>query len=143
MDLAFELHDLVRTLDRWAEKILQPEGLSYNQYVALVILGQHPGITGRTLAGALGVTEAAGSGIVKVLLGAGYVDNRAAAGSGNRRELHLTEVGAEKAAHCGRLLGSSLDDNARTIGLDPQVLAQTIRDLHDEVRTVRSPSPDS
>ncbi|RAD62461.1 MarR family transcriptional regulator, partial [Burkholderia multivorans] len=27
--------------------------------------------------------------------------------------------------------------------LDPQVLAQTIRDLHDEVRTVRSSSHDS
>ena len=38
-----------------AERILAPEGLTYNQYVALVILGQHPGITGRTLATALGV----------------------------------------------------------------------------------------
>lgn len=139
MDLAFELHDLVRTLDRWAERILAPEGLSYNQYVALVILGQHPGITGRTLARSLGVTEAAGSGIVKALLSAGYVDNRAAAGSGNRRELHLTSAGEEKAEQCGRLLGNSLDDNARTIGLDPQALAQSIRDLHDEVRTVRRP----
>ncbi len=87
----------------------------------------------------LGVTEAAGGGIVKALLSAGYVDNRAAAGSGNRRELHLTSAGEEKAEQCGRLLGSSLDDNARTIGLDPQALAQTIRDLHDEVRTVRNP----
>lgn len=139
MDLAFELHDLVRTLDRSAERILASEGLTYNQYVALVILGQHPGITGRTLATALGVTEAAGSGIVKALLRAGFVDNQAAKGSGNRRELHLTEAGAAKADHCGRLLGTSLDDNARAIGLDPQDLARTIRDLHDEVRTIRHP----
>ena len=68
MDLAHELHDLVRTLDRWAEQMLRPEGLTYNQYVALVTLGQLPSITGRTLSKSLGVTEAAGSGIVKALL---------------------------------------------------------------------------
>lgn len=140
MDLAHELHDLVRTLDRWAEQILRPEGLSYNQYVALVILGNHPGITGRTLAKSLHVTEAAGSGIVKALLADGLISNRATPGSGNRRELHRTSAGEEKAAHCGQLLGHSLDDNARTIGIDPAALATTIRALHDEVRTIRNPS---
>lgn len=139
MDLAHELHDLVRTLDKWAEKILRPEGLTYNQYVALVILSQHPGITGRLLAKSLGVTEAAGSGIVKVLLTKDFVTNHAAIGSGNRRELHITPAGQEKTDHCGHLLGHSLDDNARAIGLDPSGLAAIIRSLHDEVRTVRHP----
>ena len=141
MDLAHELHDLVRTLDRWAEQMLRPEGLTYNQYVALVILGQHPGITGRTLSKSLGVTEAAGSGIVKALLTDGLITNGATPGSGNRMELRLTSAGEDKSGHCARLLGHSLDDNARAIGIDPNSLASTIRDLHDEVRTIRSETP--
>ena len=136
MDLAHELHDLVRTLDKWAEKILRPEGLSYNQYVSLVILSQHPGITGRVLARSLGVTEAACSGIVKALLARDYITNHAVAGSGNRRALHITRTGQSATEHCGRLLGSSLDDNARAIGIDPSGLAATIHALHDEVRTI-------
>jgi len=140
MDLAYELHDLVRTLDRWAEQILRPEGLSYNQYVALVILGEHPGITGRILAKAVGVTEAAGSGIVRALLADDLITDQAGPRTGNRRELHLTPRGVDRTQHCGRLLGRSVDDNARTIGIDPAALAATIRALHDEVRTVRTPS---
>lgn len=139
MDLAHELHDLVRTLHKWAEKILRPEGLSYNQYVALVILSQHAGITGRTLARSLGVTEAACSGIVKALLAKDFITNHASVGSGNRRELHLTTAGRAATEDCGRLLGHSLDDNARTIGIDPVGLATTVRALHDEVRTIRNP----
>lgn len=140
MDLAHELHDLVRTLDRWAEQILRPEGLSYNQYVALIILSRHPGMTSRVLAGALGVTEAAGSGIVKALLTGGLITDQARPGAGNRRELHVTASGADKLERCGGLLGRSVDDNARTIGIDPDALAATIRALHDEVRTIRHPS---
>lgn len=143
MDLAHELHDLVRTLDKWAEKILRPQGLTYNQYVALVIVSRHPGITGRLLAESLGVTEAAGSGIIKVLLTKDCVSNHAAVGSGNRRELHITSAGQEKIDRCGHLLGHSLDDNARAVGLDPSQLAIAIRSLHDEVRTVRNPGEDA
>lgn len=139
MDLAHELHDLVRTLDKWAEKILRPEGLTYNQYVALVILSQHPGSTGRTLARSLGVTEAACSGIVKSLLAKDCITDRACTGSGNRRELHITPIGQATTGRCGQLLGRSLDDNARAIGLDPTGLATSVRALHDEVRTVRNP----
>lgn len=143
MDLAHELHDLVRTLDKWAEKILRPQGLTYNQYVALVIVSRRPGITGRQLAESLGVTEAAGSGIIKVLLTKDCVSNHAAVGSGNRRELHITSTGQAKIDRCGHLLGHSLDDNARAIGLEPSQLAITIRALHDEVRTVRNPGEDA
>ncbi|WP_209373938.1 MarR family transcriptional regulator [Brevibacterium renqingii] len=110
--------------------MLRPEGMTYNQYVALVTLGQLPSITGRTLSKSLGVTEAAGSGIVKALLADDLITNGATPGSGNRRELHLTSAGEDKSAHCARLLGHSLDDNARAIGIDPSSLASAIRDLH-------------
>ncbi|WGW12181.1 MarR family transcriptional regulator [Saxibacter everestensis] len=140
MDLAYELHDLVRTLDKWAERILRPEGLSYNRYVALVIVSEHPGMTGRELAGALGVTEAASSGIVRSLLDAGLFEDLAPSGTGNVRLLGVTKRGTILLGHCSALLGSSLDDNATAIGIDPHGLARTIHALHDEVRTVRSPS---
>ncbi|WP_209324560.1 MarR family transcriptional regulator [Brevibacterium renqingii] len=110
--------------------MLRPEGMTYNQYVALVTLGQLPSITGRTLSKSLGVTEAAGSGIVKALLADDLITNGATPGSGNRRELHLTSAGEDKSAHCARLLGHSLDDNARAIGIGPSSLASAIRDLH-------------
>ncbi|SEF12324.1 DNA-binding transcriptional regulator, MarR family [Arthrobacter alpinus] len=143
MDLAYELHDLVRTLDKWAERKLRPKGLSYNKYVALVIVSEHPGLTGRNLAKALGVTEAAGSGIVRSLLAAGLIVDGAPSGAGNVRSLSITEPGATVLAGCSVMLGSSLDDNAVAIGLDPHHLAETIRALHDEVRTVRPTIPTS
>ena len=141
MDLAYELHDLVLTLDRWAEQRLRPHGLTYNRYAALVIVAEHPGITGRQLAGPLRVSEPGVSGILRDLLEAGLIENTAPAGAGHVRHLRITARGAGLLKRCSRELGSSLDDNARAIGLDPQELARTIRALHDEVRTVQAPQP--
>ncbi|MFT3860090.1 MarR family winged helix-turn-helix transcriptional regulator [Micropruina sp.] len=135
MDLAYELHDLVRTLDREAERILRPEGLSYHRYVALIVIAEHPGVTGRQLSGALGVTEAAVSGIVRALIRDGSVDNVAEAGTGNVRHLRITAQGETLRQRCATLLGSSLDNNARAIQIDPAALARTIRSLHDELRS--------
>lgn len=141
MDLAYELHDLVRTLDKWAERKLRTAGLSYNKYVAMVIISEHPGLTSRDLAQGLGVTEAGGSGIVRTLLSAGLIADEAPPGAGNIRRLNITEFGAAILARCSAMLGSSLDDTATAIGLDPHELATTIRALHDEVRTVRTVTP--
>ena len=144
MDLAYELHDLVRTLDRWAERILRPEGLSHNRYVALSIISQHPGVTGRLLAQSLRVSEAAASGIVRSLIEAGLVENNAEPGNGNARRLGLTALGKRTLKRCSALLGESLDDQAHRIGIDPDQLVRTVRALHDEVLLVRSPdTPDS
>lgn len=138
MDLAFELHDLVLTLDRTAEKILTPQGLSYNRYVALVIIAEHPGVTGRLLSNALRVSEAAASGIVRSLLTADLIDDVAPGGAGHVRHLQITPAGSALVEQCSQLLGSSLDARAREIGIDPQSLARTIRALHDELRTSRT-----
>jgi len=140
MDLAYELHDLVRTLDRWAERMLRPAGLSYSRYVALVIVCEHPGLTGRDLARGLGVSEAAASGLVKALLRDELVENVAGEGAGNVRRLRATEAGRATQQRCAELLGDSLDRNARAIGIDPAQLALTVRALHDEVRTTRTDS---
>ena len=135
MDLAFELHDLVLTLDRTAERLLTPHGLSYNRYVALVVIAEHPGVTGRLLSNALRVSEAAASGIVRSLIKADLVDDVAPTGSGHVRHLRITPAGAALPTRRSQLLGSSLDAHARAIGIDPQSLAHAIRALHDELRT--------
>ena len=135
MDLAYELHDLVRTLDREAERILRPEGLNYHRYLALIILAEHPGITGRQLAAAIRVTEAAASGIVRTLLKGQLIEDAAGPGTGNVRHLKISAEGAVTLDRCSALLGSSLDENARAIQIDPEQLARTIRALHDELRT--------
>jgi len=117
VDLAFELHDLVLTLDRTAERLLTPHGLSYNRYVALVVIAEAP------------------SAIVRSLLAAGLIDDVAPGGAGHVRHLQITPAGSALVEQCSQLLGSSLDAHARAIGIDPQSLAHTIRALHDELRT--------
>jgi DNA-binding MarR family transcriptional regulator len=142
MDLAYELHDLVRTLDRWAERLLQTEGLSYNRYVALVIGAEHPGMTGRDLARALGISEPSTSALVRKLIDAGLFEDIAPEGAGNLRRLAVTPAGVQKMQACSAILGNSLDLNAEAVGVDPGRLAATIRSIHDEVRTVRDPQPE-
>ena len=137
MDLAYELHDLVLTLDRWAERRLRSVGLNYNRYVALVVVCEHPGVSGRQLAGPLRVSEAAASGIVRSLLDAGLVEDTAQKGDGNVRRLRATPAGVGLRATCSDLLGSALDTAARGIGVDPESLALSIRALHDQVRSPR------
>ena len=109
--------------------------MSYNRYVALVVIAEHPGVTGRLLSNALRVSEAAASGIVRSLLAAGLIDDVAPGGAGHVRHLQITPAGSALVEQCSQLLGSSLDAHARAIGIDPQSLAHTIRALHDELRT--------
>ncbi len=134
MDLAYELHDLVRTLDNAAERLLRPAGLSYRRYLALVIIGEHPNLTGRNLGQALGVSEAAVSVTMRELMKAGLVHDVAQAGSGNVRRLSLSQSGRQKLDECSALLGASLDETAAQAGIDPHDLAVTIRLLHKAVK---------
>ena len=110
MDLVYELHDLVRTLDREAERMLRPLNLTYNRYLALEIVGEHPGVSGAQLARALGITEASCSALVRRLIADGL------------------------AADLAHALGGPFDDVVRRLGFDPLRLAQTIRSIHDELK---------
>lgn len=134
VDLAHELHDLVRTLDRHAERALRPEGLSYHRYAALIITSEHPGITGRRLAGALGISEPSTSALVRQLMSAGLLRDVAPVGAGNVRRLELTDHGESAKQRCTDLLGGALEQSARRVGLDAADLATAVRALHDEVR---------
>ncbi|WP_432537823.1 MarR family winged helix-turn-helix transcriptional regulator [Kineococcus arenarius] len=141
MDLAHELHDLVRTLDRHAERALRPEGLSYHRHVALIITSEHPGITSRQLAGALGISEPSTSALVRQLVSAGLLRDVAPVGAGNVRMLEITERGDATRRRCVDLLGGALDESARRVGLDAAELAAAVRALHDEVRRPATDAP--
>ncbi|QRY63325.1 MarR family transcriptional regulator [Gordonia sp. PDNC005] len=135
MNLAYELHDLVRTLDRQADDILRTQDLGYLRYVALIIVDEHPGISGRQLAHAVGVSDAASSGIVRKLEAAGLIHDVSPDGSGRVRNWTATPAGVALRTECDDLLGDGLGDAARRIGLDPEELTRTIHALHNAVRT--------
>lgn len=130
MDLSFELHDLVLTMDRQAGAILAPLGVSLRQHIALTIIGQHPGLAGRDLAGGLRVSAPATTGIVRGLLAAGWVVDAAEPGSGNRQQLQLSDAGAALLGRTTAALGSDFDDLVRRSGHDPETLARTLHDIH-------------
>lgn len=127
--LAHELHDLVLQMDRSAEERLRPFGLGYRRYVALVVIGEHPGLAGRDLAGALQVTEAAVSKMVSALVADGLVVAHQQAG--RRRALVLTDAGRRVLEAATAALGDSFDRCVRECGIDPVELARDIRRIRD------------
>lgn len=135
-DLAFLLHDLVLTMDADAAAILKPVGLTLRQHTALVIIDEHAGLRGRDLAGGLGVTPAAATGLVKTLVAAGWVHDTSRPGEGNRQSLHLTPEGTTKLAASTDALGGSFDDVVRQAGHDPEHLAGALRDI---IELLKSP----
>ncbi|WP_432510511.1 winged helix-turn-helix transcriptional regulator [Kineococcus sp. SYSU DK001] len=109
--------------------------------MALVITSEHPGITGRRLAGALGISEPSTSALVRQLMSAGLLRDVAAPGTGNVRRLEPTELGETTKRRCTDLLGGALERSALRIGLDAAALAATVRALHDEVRRPATDDP--
>lgn len=142
LDLAYELHDLVHTLDLAAERILRRERLSYNRYIALIIIADNPGLTGRELARGLRISEPSTSTLVRKLIDADYVRDQSPPGSGNIRHLSVTPDGIAKRDACSRLLEGRLGTTAASTGIDAASLARTIRTLHDAVLANQPPDFD-
>lgn len=127
--LAYDLHRLVRALDRSAEVRLAPFGISYARYLALLIVGEHDGLTQRDLAGALGLSEPTASRTASALADAGWLAITRTPGSGNRRTLSLTAAGRDLLDEASTRLGSDFDDVVRSMGRDPDALADDVRHL--------------
>ena len=127
--LAYDLHLLVRRMDREADQLLAAIGTTYSRYLALLVTGENPGLTQRDLSGAVGTSEAATSRAVASLVAEGLVVSAPVPGGGNRRALRLTESGRSLVERASELLGSSFDDVARSVGIDPATLADDIRRL--------------
>ena len=114
--------------------MLRPLNLTYNRYLALEIVSEHPGVSGAQLARALGITEASCSALVRRLIADGLAADLAQKGGGNVRRLHLTENGELLRGKASHALGGPFDDVVRRLGFDPLRLAQTIRSIHDELK---------
>ena len=125
--LVYELHVLVRALDRSAEVRLAPFGISYTRYLALLVIGGHEGMTQRDLAAALGQTEPTAGRTAAALADAGWLEVTRTPGGGNRRALSLTTAGRELLEAAGERLSSDFDDVVRGIGRNPDTLARDIR----------------
>jgi len=132
--LAHELNDLVLTLNRSAERRLAPLGLTFRRFLALTIIGEHPGLTGRDLSGAIGITEAAGSGLVRALMADRLVLDVASTGSGNRRRLQLSDTGEDLLRRSGEALGDSFDTFVAGLDIDPVALAETVHTITTALR---------
>lgn len=127
--LAHDLHLLVRALDRSAEVRLAPFGISYARYLALVIVSDHPGLTQRDLATALGQSEPTASRTAAALAEAGWLAAVRTPGTGNRRVLALTDSGRDLLERASTALGSAFDGVVEGVGHDPEALAADIRRL--------------
>lgn len=131
--LAHDLHVLVRRMDREADRRLAALGTSYSRYVVLLVTGEQPGLTQRDLAEAIGVSEPATSRTVAALVAGGAMASERVPGTGNRRALHLTDAGRRLVDDASAVLGSSFDDLARSLGIDPEAMAADVRRLAETV----------
>lgn len=127
--LAYDLHVLVRTLDRSAEVRLAPFGIGYARYLALLLTARADGPTQRELAASMGQSEANISRTATALAEAGWLEIRRTPGTGNRRTLHLTAEGSDLLERATEALGSAFDEVVRGIGCDPDALAEDVRRL--------------
>lgn len=115
--LSYELHKLTALLDRAADGLLRSHArVSYSRFLALFAVSQGAG-SQRELARWLGQTEPSTSQMVGVLAEQGLLTVTTVAGAGNRRQLQLTESGAELVDRCGRLLEGRFEELVNRSGV--------------------------
>lgn len=132
-DLATEIHELALVLGKRAEAKLRPFGLTYRKYVALFIITEHPGLTSKDLATALGVTESAVSQMLKSLLDQDWVVDTRRQGDSNKKILSITHSGNKVLRKAGRNLGNSLDDHVEGLGIDVAELTTTLQTIRESL----------
>ena len=144
--LSYDLHKLTARLDRAADDLLRDEGITYARFLALFAVRETLG-TQREVAGWLGQTEASTSRMVTVLANDGLLEVMRLAGVGNRRQLRLTNRGADLVERCGRVLEDRFSDFVGRSGvshttyhrLTRRLLNQLDADKRDYVETKESP----
>lgn len=132
-DLATEIHELALALGKRAESKLRPFGLTYRKYVALFIIAEHPGLTSKDLASALGVTESAVSQMLRSLLKQTWVIDTRKYGDSNRKILSITDSGKKVLREAARSLGNSLDDHVTGLGIDVAELTKTLQTIRESL----------
>jgi len=115
--LSYQLHKLTARLDRAADGLLRSHaGLSYSRFLALFAVSEGA-VSQRELARWLGQTEPSTSRMVGVLAEQGLLSATTVAGAGNRRQLQLTDTGADLVDRCGRLLEGRFEELVERSGV--------------------------
>lgn len=129
LGLSYELHALTARLDRAADGLLRREqGISYSRFLALFAVRETNGCQ-RDLAQWLRQTEPSTSRMVTVLASEGLLEVTRLEGAGNRRQLRLTESGAQLVERCGRLLDGRFEDLVRRSGVPRESYQRHTRSL--------------
>ena len=107
---AFKLHALVQMMDRRAGQILQAEqGISYRQFLVLMMVAHMGESSQRTVADCLGVTAAAISRQIEALCDEGWLKRNPNPESRREHVLSLTPSGKTKVLKAKSLLASRFD----------------------------------
>ncbi|WP_306142516.1 MarR family winged helix-turn-helix transcriptional regulator [Roseibium sp. MMSF_3412] len=93
--LCFALYSTSRAITREYAVLLETMGVTYPQYLALMVLWQHDGILVQDIAKGLEVDQATATPLVKRLEKLGFVTRRRSETDERRVEVYLTEAGKD------------------------------------------------
>jgi MarR family transcriptional regulator, organic hydroperoxide resistance regulator len=100
--LCFAVHAASRAFDGLYRVTLREAGLTYPQYLVLLVLWEHPDLTVKDLGQKLRLDSGTLSPLLKRLEAAGWVERRRSAADERSVIVHLTEAGTELQDHvCG------------------------------------------
>jgi DNA-binding MarR family transcriptional regulator len=127
--LSYELHKLTARIDRAADALLRDQAdVSYPRFLALFAVTQGAE-NQRALSRWLGQSEPSTSRMVGVLAKAGWLDVSQTPGTGNRRQLKITESGSQLVATCAELLENRFSELVATAGVRYEPYLQSTRRL--------------
>lgn len=137
--LAHQLHVLVSSLDRSADRLLAEvdESLSYPRFLLLLTVRRVGPTTQRTLARELGLAEPTVSRTLAGMATRGLVSVTSTPGAGNRRTVDLTPLGDKLLTAAETRLEEAFDSLVAMAGVDRDALADGVRRL---LRTL-APAP--
>lgn len=132
--LCFALYAAANTVIRAYRPLLEQIGITYPQYLVMLVLWHQDGLPVREIADHLALPPHALSPILDRLADAGVVTRDRDAGDGRITRVNLTVAGAALETEASRIQASV----ACKTQLSPAALAALREQLHDLVRTMRA-----
>jgi DNA-binding MarR family transcriptional regulator len=126
--LCFAVHAAARAFDGLYRQTLRESGLTYPQYLVMLVLGEYGELSVKELGGKLRLDSGTLSPLLKRMQAAGWVERRRDAADERSVTVRLTEAGftLREQASCVPLI--TMDST----GLGPAEMA----DLHDRLRAL-------